>query len=420
MPLSDYISSLGDNPYFGAGFGLFGVGFAASLLRKSGQFGLVWFRRNCMITMEIPNRDKSYHWLLNWITAYGTRTHHVSVETTFKQTETGRVYTKFDLIPSPGIHLFWYKNNWIRVERSVEKSAMSLQTGKPYESVTLTALGINKVLFLDILEEARNLALVSEEGRTVMYTPMGADWIPFGFPRRKRPIESVVLDQGVSEKILNDIKEFIQNPKWYYDRGIPYRRGYLLYGPPGCGKSSYITALAGQLDYSICLMNLNDRGMSDDRLNHLLTTAPEQSIILLEDIDAAFLNRDLAKDNPTMYQGMGRLTLSGLLNALDGVASAEARIIFMTTNYIERLDAALIRPGRVDVKEKIAHATDYQLEKMFTRFYPETGAEGGQKFCARVRQQDRPVTAAQIQGLFLQHKDDPEGALANIELLWKT
>lgn len=68
----------------------------------------------------------------------------------------------------------------------------------------------------------------------------------------------------------------------------------------------------------------------------------------------------------------------------------------------------------------IGHATDYQLEKMFTRFYPETGAEGGQKFCARVRQQDRPVTAAQIQGLFLQHKDDPEGALANIELLWKT
>lgn len=259
MPLSDYISSLGDNPYFGAGFGLFGVGFAASVLRKSGQFGLIWFKRNCMITLEIPNRDKSYHWLLNWITVHGTRTHHVSVETTFKQSETGRVYTKFDLIPSPGIHLFRYKNNVIRVERSVEKSAVSLQTGKPYESVTMTALGINKTMFLDILEEARALALVSEEGRTVMYTPMGADWVPFGYPRRKRPIESVVLDKGVSEKMLNDIKEFIQNPKWYYDRGIPYRRGYLLYGPPGCGKSSYITALAGKISVKkISLYSQND------------------------------------------------------------------------------------------------------------------------------------------------------------------
>ena len=64
-------------------------------------------------------------------------------------------------------------------------------------------------------------------------------------PRKKRPINSVILDQGISDKILNDVKDFIHNPQWYFDRGIPYRRGYLLYGPPGCGKSSYITALAG-------------------------------------------------------------------------------------------------------------------------------------------------------------------------------
>lgn len=68
----------------------------------------------------------------------------------------------------------------------------------------------------------------------------------------------------------------------------------------------------------------------------------------------------------------------------------------------------------------IGYATDFQLEKMFTRFYPEGGEEGGKKFCAQVRQHNKPVTAAQIQGLFLQHKDNPEGALTNIELLWKS
>ena len=68
-------------------------------------------------------------------------------------------------------------------------------------------------------------------------------------PRRKRPIDSVILDKNVSEKILGDVKEFIKNPQWYFDRGIPYRRGYLLYGPPGCGKSSYITALAGKSSF---------------------------------------------------------------------------------------------------------------------------------------------------------------------------
>jgi chaperone BCS1 len=74
--------------------------------------------------------------------------------------------------------------------------------------------------------------------------------------------------------------------------GIPYRRGYLLYGPPGCGKSSFITALAGHLDLGICILNLSDRSLSDDRLNHLLSSAPQQTIVLLEDVDAAFVSRE--------------------------------------------------------------------------------------------------------------------------------
>ena len=79
-----------------------------------------------------------------------------------------------------------------------------------------------------------------------MYIPAGAEWRPFGHPRKRRPISSVTLDQNLSEFILQDIKEFISTPAWYNDRGIPYRRGYLLHGPPGCGKSSFITALAGE------------------------------------------------------------------------------------------------------------------------------------------------------------------------------
>nr|KAF6449694.1 BCS1-like protein, ubiquinol-cytochrome c reductase complex chaperone [Molossus molossus] len=127
-----------------------------------------------------------------------------------------------------------------------------------------------------------------------MYTAMGSEWRPFGYPRRRRPLNSVVLEQGLADRIIRDIREFIDNPKWYTDRGIPYRRGYLLYGPPGCGKSSFITALAGELEHSICLLSLTDSSLSDDRLNHLLSVAPQQSLVLLEDVDAAFLSRDLA------------------------------------------------------------------------------------------------------------------------------
>ncbi|KAG2459015.1 BCS1 protein, partial [Polypterus senegalus] len=311
MPFADFLSALKDNPYFGAGFGLVGVGTALALARKGAQFGMIAFRRHYMITLEVASKDKSYQWLLSWITKHARHTQHLSVQTSYLQHESGRVRTQFDFLPSPGNHIIWYKSKWIRVERTREKQMIDLHT-------------------------ARELALKEQEGRTVMYTAMGSEWRQFGFPRRRRPLTSVVLEKGIAEKILDDVKDFIGNPTWYTDRGIPYRRGYLLFGPPGCGKSSFITALAGELEYSICLMSLSDRSLTDDRLNHLLSVAPQQSIILLEDIDAAFISRDLAAENPTVYQGMGRLTFSGLLNALDGVASSEARIVFMTTNHIDR------------------------------------------------------------------------------------
>ncbi|EOB00197.1 Mitochondrial chaperone BCS1, partial [Anas platyrhynchos] len=400
-----FVVALKDNPYFGAGFGLVGVGTALALARKGAQFGLVAFRRHYMITLEVPSKDKSYHWLLNWISHHAKHTQHLSVETSYLQHESGRVSTKFDFVPSPGNHFIWYRRKWIRIERSREKQMIDLHTGTPWESVTFTALGTDREIFFNILQEARELALQQQEGRTII-----------GSPRRRRPLSSVVLEEGVSERLVQDVKEFIDNPKWYSERGkrIPYRRGYLLYGPPGCGKSSFITALAGELQYSICLLSLSDRSLSDDRLNHLLSVAPQQSIILLEDVDAAFVSRDLAAENPAMYQGMGRLTFSGLLNALDGVASTEARIVFMTTNYVDRLDPALVRPGRVDLKQYVGHCSPRQLARMFLRFYPQQPPAAAERFAQRALGVCEQLSAAQVQGHFMLYKEDPEGAVENV------
>ena len=77
---------------------------------------------------------------------------------------------------------------------------------------------------------------------------LGGDWGQFGWPNEKRDFGSVVLDKGVAENIKNDILEFLSSKNWYSERGIPYRRGYLFYGPPGCGKTSFISALACKLN----------------------------------------------------------------------------------------------------------------------------------------------------------------------------
>lgn len=288
MTITDYVQSLGDNPYFGAGAGIFSlgknvmpcrnhqtkssfVGVGAAILRRSAQAGLILFRRHFMITLEVPCRDKSYSWLLQWITLKGARkTQHLSVETSFTQNNTGHVKTKYNFIPSIGTHIMYYGGTWIKVERVRESHTLDLHQGVPWETVTLTAFGRDKNIYFRMLEEARHLALKNTEGKTIMYTAMGSEWREFGHPRKRRPINSVVLDEGVADRIIKDCKEFINSPQWYSDRGIPYRRGYLLHGPPGCGKSSFITALAGEIEFGICLLNLSDRGLTDDRLNHLL------------------------------------------------------------------------------------------------------------------------------------------------------
>ena len=117
---------------------------------------------------------------------------------------------------------------------------VDLNTGKPWEKVVMMTLGNNTKLFEDILLEAYQYASQQEEGKLIVYTNWGTEWRPFGYPRRRRPLDSVILDEGISQRIYEDVLKWKESASWYMDKGIPYRRGYLLYGPPGSGKTSYI------------------------------------------------------------------------------------------------------------------------------------------------------------------------------------
>lgn len=351
--------------------------------------------------------------------------HHLAIETDKVEHPNGSVQTEFTLIPGPGKHIIRYRNAFLMVNRLRETRSMNHSTGIPWETVTLTTLYSQRNIFEEIFLEAHQLAQQSSEGKTIVYQARATSWEKFGEPRRKRPIESVILDKGVKERVIADVKGFLGSAKWYYERGIPYRRGYLLYGPPGSGKSSFIRALAGELDYNIAMLNLSERGLTDDRLNHLLTIIPRRTLVLLEDADAAFGNRRTQTDEDG-YRG-ANVTFSGLLNALDGVASAEERLVFLTTNYVDRLDSALIRPGRVDMAVRLGEATRWQMAKLWDRFYGELDGQGTFKarFLERLEQlglinpenegkrlHSRSTSAAALQGLFLYNKGDMEGAIA--------
>ena len=308
-----------------------------------------------------------------------------------------------------------------------------------WETVKLTTLSRDGYkLFPELLAEARALAIGSLDGKLVIRTPAWPLWQQFGLPRAIRPMSSVVLDEGISERIEEDLKAFGRRRAWYAERGeqlfpsdlrllianvvlgVPYRRGYLLHGPPGSGKSSFIRALAGTYGYEICVLNLAQRGLTDDRLNFLLASLPERSFLLMEDVDAAFNKR--VQTSADGYQSA--VTFSGFLNALDGVASGEERVLFLTTNHLDRLDPALVRPGRVDVVEYLGDVSPRQARRYFEQFFrvppsdtvvAADGEDVGmqeilraqaavlERLVAEQRLAGRTTTMATLQGHFIRH-----------------
>lgn len=107
----------------------------------------------------------------------------------------------------------------VQIKRDRNDRAVNMSTGRPWETVTLTTLSSNRHLFSSLLLEARDLALAGQEGRLLIYTHWQSEWRAFGPPRLKRPLSSVVLDDGVAEKIEVDVKDFLQRKQWYARRG---------------------------------------------------------------------------------------------------------------------------------------------------------------------------------------------------------
>jgi chaperone BCS1 len=166
--------------------------------------------------------------------------------------------------------------------------------------------------------------------------------------------------------------------------GIPYRRGYLFSGPPGTGKTSLTAALAGVFGLDIYVLTLLDPYLNEEQLVRLFSSVPSRCIVLLEDIDAAGLKRNdelkrkklQGEEIPEEKVSPGQrkppsinISLSGLLNAIDGVASSEGRILVMTTNKPKELDAALIRPGRVDMHIPFTLPGREEMMEMFLSMY---------------------------------------------------
>ena len=213
----------------------------------------------------------------------------------------------------------------------------------------------------------------------------------------KRNIDTVVLDEKPFKQIFDDVKEFTsdETSAWYSKHCIPYKRGYLLHGPPGTGKTTTVVALTSHLHRNIYRLSLAAPSLDDASFLSAIQQVPSNAVILFEDIDSLFGKSREKEETFTV-------TFSGLLNAIDGVNDySRGLIFFFTTNHLQKLDPALRRPGRVDVVVHLDHCSDRQIRAMFVRFYPgEDGAAA--TFLKNIRHQTKIVTTAMLQHHFIQ------------------
>ncbi len=300
------------------------------------------------------------------------------------------------LTPGDGHHLFWYRNRPFWLERNRSSGGRYLR-----ETLTLRTIARDRRPIEELLADIRATYLAILGNRLRVYANDGDRW-ELVSSRDPRPLSSVVLPDGVADTLVSDVQQFRDSQLWYRDLGIPHRRGYLFYGPPGTGKSSLVGALAGHFRAPVYALHLAARDLTDDRLLALFSRIPPAAFVLLEDVDAAFAQRRTSDDH--------RLTLSGLLNAIDGVAAKDGIALVLTTNHLERLDPALVRPGRVDIRIAFAYASTSQVERLYQRFFPNSRLAS--LFAGRLEPDTIPISS--LQEFLLERRFDEARALDDV------
>lgn len=321
-----------------------------------------------------------------------------------------RVYNPYRLGIGRGLHVFWYRGKFFWFEKGTLESGGS---EKQKEEITIRTFGWSQTAFVKLVELFNEKKGPQDE--VLIHKFNGEkNWEQVGrIPMRD--IATFCMNEDQKREILEKITEFTNRRDWYRKKGLTYKTSFLFYGPPGTGKTTLAKLLAAHFKKDVYLIDLSQH--SNNSLVEALASIKPGSIVLLEDVDqagSAVKDREKKKDLADVIgESMSYLTMSGMLNAFDGVVGLDDLIIIMTTNKPDDIDSAVRRKSRIDNEYLIDNLTSKEIWKYMVQMY-ELDIEMQQIWAVPFMAYDIQLPGCEVENAFKEHPENPRAFMDEI------